>query len=347
MDDSRAHHVQQSRANRLVLIDGNAILHRAFHALPPLTAPDGSLVNAVYGFTSMLLKIVGDLRPTHLAVAFDRPKPTFRKQMFAGYQAKRPKMAEELSSQVAKVHEVVGAFGIPIYEVDGYEADDVIGTIAKKASMLQRVNASAINQVIIVTGDRDILQLVVDEKVFVYMPTKGLSEAKLYGEKEVIERMGVVPAQIPDLKALAGDASDNYPGVNGIGPKTAQGLLKAFGSIEELYRGIKEKDGRAKVLPETVLTKLAHGAEDAVLSKDLATIRIDVPMPIDLAETKLKTLDTPAAHKVLEDLHFQSLLKRLGGAESDQPTKIKHVRESGESKTKGKEKLNSEQQQLF
>ncbi|MEK7129760.1 MAG: 5'-3' exonuclease H3TH domain-containing protein [Patescibacteria group bacterium] len=350
MDDSRlpaqsgAHHVQQSRANRLVLIDGNAILHRAYHALPPLTAPDGSLVNAVYGFTSMLLKIVHDLAPTHLAVAFDRPKPTFRKQLFAGYQAKRPKMDEDLTSQIAKVHDVVAAFGIPAYEVDGYEADDVLATIT---SQCQMPNAKCqIDQVIIVTGDRDILQLVVDEKVFVYMPTKGLSEAKLYGEKEVMERMGVPPKQIPDFKALAGDASDNYPGVNGIGPKTAQGLLKAFRSIEELYQAIHKKDGRAKTLPETVLTKLAHGAEDAVLSKDLATIRTDVPMPVDLAETKLKTLDTPEARKALEDLHFPSLLKRLGGSAPEAFTEKKRPHGFRESKTETRQTEN-EQQQLF
>ncbi|MBI5619795.1 hypothetical protein HY950_02430 [Candidatus Gottesmanbacteria bacterium] len=335
--------------NRLVLIDGNAILHRAFHALPPLTAPDGSLVNAVYGFTSMLLKIINDLAPTHMAVAFDRPKPTFRKQMFAGYQAKRPKMDEELSSQIVKVHDVVAAFGIPAYEVDGYEADDVIGTLARSATIRQsnKVTKQHIDQVIIVTGDRDILQLVEDERVFVYMPTKGLSEAKLYGEKEVVERMGVPPKQIPDFKALAGDASDNYPGVNGIGPKTATELLKHFRSVEELYRAIQKKDKRAQTLPEGTLTKLSHGAEDAVLSKDLATIRTDVPMPIDLAETKLKLLDTPAARKALEDLHFHSLIKRLGSSKKDQFTTFKHVRKNSELQKKEKMKTESQQQQLF
>src|SRR5690348_12205707 len=154
-----------SLMNRLVLIDGNAILHRAYHAIPMvLTAPDGSPVNAVYGFATMLVRLIGDLKPTHVAVAFDRPKPTFRKELFPGYQSKRPKMDTELSDQIPKVHDLIVALGIPIFEKDGFEADDVIGTLAKAAK------DKGIDQVIIVTGDRDILQLVEDEKIFAYMP---------------------------------------------------------------------------------------------------------------------------------------------------------------------------------
>lgn len=306
MAESRVDHVSLSRVNRLVLIDGNAILHRAYHALPPLTAPDGSVVNAVYGFTSMLFKLFTDLHPTHIAVAFDRAKPTFRKQLFAGYQAHRPKMDEGLVGQIEKVHEVVRAFAIPIYEVDGYEADDVIGSLTRQCQM---INAKC--QIIIVTGDRDLLQLVEDEKVLTYMPVKGLSEAKVYGEKEAQERLGVPPKKIPDFKALAGDQSDNYPGVAGIGPKTANQLLEIFGSVEELYQAIAKKDKRLAKFSPAVLEKLAHGAEDAVLSKDLATIRTDVPIHLNLDESTIKTLDRPEARKALEDLHFFSLLKRL------------------------------------
>ncbi len=274
--------------NRLVLIDGNAILHRAYHALPPLTSPDGSIVNAVYGFTSMLLKIAHDLKPTNIAVAFDRPKPTFRKELFKQYQAKRPKMDDELVGQIAKVHDLIAAFGIPIYELDGFEADDVIGTIAKQAN----------DQVIIVTGDRDLLQLVVDEKIFCYMPTKGLSEAKLYDEKEVKIKMGVEPTQIPDFKALAGDASDNYPGVRGIGPKGAAKLLAEYKSLKAII------DAK-KLTPDE--------EESALLSQQLATIRTDAPIDFDEAKTRIGSLDTPQARKALEDLHFPSLLKRLNG----------------------------------
>lgn len=288
--------------NRLVLIDGNAILHRAYHALPPFTAPDGSLVNAVYGFVSMLIKLFHDLKPTHIAVAFDRAAPTFRKELFKEYQAQRPKMEDALVGQVDKVHEVVSAFGVPTYELDGFEADDVIGTIAKQVT----------DQVIIVTSDRDLLQLVRDEKVFVFMPTKGLSEGKLYGEKEVVERMGVTPTQIPDFKALAGDPSDNYPGVPGIGPKTAATLLTKHKSL-------------AEILP----TLSADDQKSARLGLELASIRTDVPIAFDFEKSRIPTLDTPSSRQVLEELHFPSLLKRLG------------------EKKKEEKKTATEQQELF
>lgn len=279
---------------RLILIDGNAILHRAYHALPPLTAPDGSVVNAVYGFGTMLLRLIGDLKPTHVAVAFDRPKPTFRKELFAGYQAKRPKMDEELADQIPKVHALVSGFGIPIFEKDGFEADDIIGTLAKHAKK------DGIDQVVIVTGDRDMLQLVEDEKILVWMPTKGLSEAKLYGEKEVGERMGVVPNKIPDFKALAGDPSDNYPGVPGIGPKTAVALLTKYKSLE-------------KILKTKELTPSEK--ESAHMSHDLATIRTNVPLEGSLAP--LGSLNRPEAIRELTTLGFRTILKRITGEKSE------------------------------
>jgi DNA polymerase-1 len=287
---------------RLVLIDGNAILHRAFHALPPLTAPDGSLVNAVYGFTSMLLKLFHDLKPTHLAVTFDRPAPTFRKKLFKDYQAQRPEMEEDLSSQVAKVHDMVDSFSVPIFEEDGYEADDVIATLANKASR------EGIDQIIIVTGDRDLLQLV-SEKVYVYMLVRGLTDAKLYDRTEVIAKLGIKPEQIPDFKALAGDASDNYPGVPGIGPKTAVQLLTEFQTLDTLYiSALGKKRGN---LPETVVLKLKEGKKSAMLGRQLAEVRTDVPMEIELAKTAIESLDTPRAREKLAEYNFQSLLKRL------------------------------------
>lgn len=301
-----------SRAHRLVLIDGNAVLHRAYHALPPLTTPDGTMVNAVYGFISMLIKLFNELKPTHMAVAFDRPEPTFRKSLFKDYQAKRPEMEEGLSSQIPKAQDVVRAFGIPIYDAAGFEADDVIGTLCQNTK----------DDVVIVTGDRDILQLV-DERVKVFMPTKGLSEGKLYGEKEVEEKMGVRPKQIPDLKALMGDASDNYPGVAGIGPKTAVKLLAEYGSIEKLLEAKKINDAQA-----------------ARLSLQLATIRSDAPVAAgDLAP--VATLDTPEARAKLEELHFPSLMKRLAGA-GDR----KAGRQKG-GETKRAEEKHTQQQELF
>jgi DNA polymerase-1 len=298
--------------NRLVLIDGNAMLHRAYHALPPLTAPDGSMVNAVYGFGTMLLRLIGDLKPTYVAVAFDRPKPTFRKKLFEGYQAKRPKMDEELVDQIPKIHTLISGFGIPIFEQDGFEADDVIGTIAKHAKK------DGIDQVIIVTGDRDILQLVEDEKILVWMPTKGLSEARLYDEKAVVERMGVAPDKIPDFKALAGDPSDNYPGVPGIGPKTAVSLLTKYKSLE-------------KILKTKELTPSEK--ESAHMSHDLATIRTNVPL--EGALEPLGSLNRPEAVRELTTLGFRSLLKRITGEGV-----------SGE-KRKMEKKPDSHQQELF
>ncbi len=293
--------------NRLVLIDGNAVLHRAYHAIPPLTAPDGSVVNAVYGFATMLLRLHHDLAPTHMAVAFDRPAPTFRKKMYEGYQSKRPKMEENLVSQIPKVHDFVDAFGIPIFENDGFEADDVIGTIAKES------RHAGIDQVIIVTGDRDILQLVEGERVLGYLPTKGLSEAKLYREADVKDRLGVLPKHITDFKGLAGDASDNYPGVEGIGPKTAISLIETFDSVEGIYSALHAHDLRLEKFSTSVLAKLTAGEAMAVLSKDLATIRTNVPLNNDIKKSKITSLDTPLAREMINTFHFHSLLKRFEG----------------------------------
>lgn len=312
---------------RLVLIDGNAILHRAFHALPPFTTPDGKLVNAVYGFTSMLLKIVSDLKPTHIAVAFDRAAPTFREQIFKEYQAKRPEMDETLVPQIALVHELLAAFGIGIFEKDGFEADDVIGTLAREGVK------NGLDQVIIVTGDRDLLQLVGD-KVKAYMPMKGLSEAKLFGEAETRERLGVSPKQIPDYKALAGDPSDNYPGIIGIGPKSAASLLAEFVTIENLLAAVKDNDNRFQKLPQGVQDKLCTGVESAVMSHTLAQVKTDVPLEIDFKKLETKSLDTPEARTELAKFNFKSLLKRLTGKTEKASVEPKKTKEKNENQLK-------------
>jgi DNA polymerase-1 len=298
----------------------------------------------------MLLRIFNDLRPTHIAVCFDRPLPTFRKKLYKGYQAKRPKMDEELAGQIEKVHEVVRAFGLPIFEKDGFEADDIIGTLCRIAisdkkkvkSKTQNVSlitshlSLPIDQVIIVSGDKDLLQLV-DDHTYAYMPTKGLSEAKLYREKDVVERMGVVPMLIPDLKGLMGDSSDNYPGVEGIGPKTAASLLHVFGTVEKIYTALQGHDKKMDAFSASVIDKLVKGKESAEMSKDLATIRTNVELDETLGRAYVTTLDTPDARKILGDLHFHSLLKRLTGE--------KNV-EIHEKIEKAKEDISS-QQELF
>lgn len=208
-------------------------------------------------------------------------------------------MEDDFISQIALVHDAAAAFGIPVYEADGFEADDVIGTIAKQ---------SKLDQVVIVTGDRDILQLVEDDRVVCYMPTKGLSEGKLYGEKDIVERLGVKPNMIPLYKALAGDASDNYPGVPGIGPKTAITLVNKYGSLKTIYQHAKEERAAAKLLA---------GKESAKLSEELATIRTDAPITFDAKHAALTTLNSQDARKKLEELQFPSLLKRLTGFSGD------------------------------
>lgn len=316
--------------NRLLLLDGNALLHRAYHALPPLTTSAGKPGGAIYGFISMLIRLQIDFKPYGFAIAFDRPKPTFRNEMFKEYQSQRPPMEEALVSQIQTVHDAVKGFGMGVYEMDGYEADDVIGTIVKQLTADSR-QLSAIDQVIIVTGDRDILQLVEDEKVLVYMPIKGLTEAKLYGEKEVIERLGVAPEKIADWKGLCGDSSDNYPGVPGVGPKTATDLINTFGSVMALYEAI---DNGTATLTQRVKDKLLAGKDSALLSKNLATIRTDAPIDFHLEDCAVPSFDTPQVRAILTELGFPSLLKRIAGIEPASSVGNEPKKEKAEKKKK-------------
>src|SRR3989344_6492933 len=289
---------------KLVIIDGNAILHRAFHALPPMTGRDGQPTHAIYGFIVMLLRIVQDLRPSHLAVCFDRPEPTFRKSMYVGYQANRPEMDNALSSQIDSLKNLITAMNVPIYELAGFEADDLIGTLAKQAYK------NNFYEIVIITGDRDILQLV-NDKVHVYMPIQGLTNAKMYYEKDVEEKYGLHPIQVIDYKALAGDASDNYPGVRGIGPKTASTLIQRYGTIEGIYDAIREKKDSAELLKEKTIKALADCAEDCVMAKKLATIVTDVPISFDMEKTELHDLNTMEAQEEMELIGFNTLRNRL------------------------------------
>jgi len=295
---------------RLAIIDGNAILHRAYHALPPLTNRSGELVNAVYGFSTMLLKVVDDLKPDFLAVAFDTEKPTFRQMEYLGYQSQRPRMADELAGQIEKVHEVLDAFGIPIYAVPGFEADDVIGTLAAQAA---RINTNTTNkyqfpiETIIVTGDRDMMQLV-GPKIKIYAPVRGMSEAEMFDEKKVEAKLGVPPKQVVDLKGLTGDASDNYPGVPGVGPKTASSLLRQYKTLPEIYKHLDD-------LPEVLSRKLLEGQELANLSQKLAKIVTNVPVKLNLEKCQFDLTEEEKTRVVqkFKELGFKSLVARFGG----------------------------------
>lgn len=278
---------------KLVIIDGNAILHRAFHAMPPLTTREGEPINAVYGLVSMFLRIISDLKPSSIVVTFDEKEETFRHKEFKGYQSQRPPTAEDLSSQFDKAREFFKAVHVPIYSKPGYEADDVIGTIATKAK----------GEVVIVTGDRDILQLI-NDKVKLYMPVLGLTNAKLYGEAEALERMGVPPNQIPDYKALVGDPSDNYPGVSGIGPKSAEKLLKKYSSIDNIYAHLSD-------IEPNIRQKLEAKKDDAKLFHHLATIVCDVPIKIDFSEMEKWKIDSPEVLTLFEKFGFRTLTDRI------------------------------------
>src|SRR3989344_5557393 len=226
---------------KLVLIDGNALVHRAFHALPPLTSPKGQMTNAVFGFSSILLKMIKDIRPEYIVAAFDLAGPTFRHEQFDQYKAKRVKAPQELYDQIPLVKQVVQTMGIPIFEKQGYEADDVIGTIATMARTLAKnatMEKMANIQVIIATGDMDTLQLVNDDNIVVFTMRKGFNDTVIYDEKAVIERYGLKPSQLLDYRGLKGDPSDNIPGVPGVGEKTGSNLIKEYGNLDALYENI-------------------------------------------------------------------------------------------------------------
>jgi len=282
--------------SKLILIDGNAILHRAFHALPPLTTKRGEPINAVYGFISMFLRVIQDLKPTHVVVAFDRKEPTFRHEEYEQYQAHRPEMDKDLIPQFEKTRRVVGAFGIPIYDKAGFEADDVIGTLAKQAE-------KKLEEVIIVTGDRDILQLVTD-KTKVYLPIRGLSDAKLMGADDVVEKLGVRPDQVDDYKALVGDPSDNYPGVPGIGPKTATKLLEEYDTVENIYKNINK-------ISENVAKKLKEGKKSAIISQKLAEIVTNVPVKLNIEKSEKWKVNSKRVLDLFAEYNLRTLAKRV------------------------------------
>lgn len=298
---------------RLVLIDGHGILHRAYHALPPLTSRGGELLNAVYGFTTMLFRVINDLKPDYLVVAFDVGKPTFRHEEFVGYQAQRPAVDVELISQIGRVREVLKAMGIPIFEVEGFEADDVIGTLSKQASKRKI-------QTVIVTGDRDILQLV-GRDVKVFAPVRGLSQGELLDIKGAKEKMGVSSSCLVDYKALVGDASDNYPGVPGIGPKTAVLLLKRFGSLEAIYKNLRKVE---KEFGEKVAEKLVAGKDSAYLSQKLARIVTNVSVKLDLKKAKFEFTKKEKERTIekLKELRFKSLVSRLEGEQGEKKRQV-------------------------
>ncbi len=292
--------------NKLVVIDGNSLLYRAFYAMRHLSTSDGQPTNAVFGFTMMLLRILQEERPDAIAVAFDAPAKTFRHEEYGEYKAHRKPTPDELISQAPIARQMVEAFSIPMIEVPGFEADDIVGTIAKQASEHGY-------HTMIVTGDLDALQLVSD-CVRVMATVKGVTDTIIYDQQAVEDRYGIKASEMVDFKALKGDASDNIPGVAGVGEKTAAKLVRQFGSIENMIQHTDE------IADAKLRAKIESGAEQAALSRMLATIVTDVPLPYSIDDLKAKEPDYDRIRSVFQELEFRTLLKRLPETEQvDEP----------------------------
>ncbi|MFA6005483.1 MAG: 5'-3' exonuclease H3TH domain-containing protein [Patescibacteria group bacterium] len=299
---------------KLLVIDGSAVLHRAYHALPPFTSPDGTPTNALYGFIKMLLSLIDQVQPMYLVVCFDSPIPTFRKKLLPSYQAQRPKTPDEYKVQIPLTQKYLEKAGIAQYFLPGFEADDVIGTIT---ALSKREDPDL--HVYIVTGDKDILQLV-DERTTVLMPKSGVGNINYMREQQVKERLGVMPKQIIDYKALVGDPSDNYGGIRGIGPKKATDLLMKYGNLKNIYEHIEELDHKVKSL-------LVECKKDAELSQTLATIKTDLDLPIHNSDLDFKTrTPSPELIEYLDSLSLQSIkrqLQQIKAREEKMPVSVK------------------------
>lgn len=309
-----------AKGKKLVIFDGNAIIHRSFHAVPQsLMTTKGELVNAVFGFASLLLKVMKELKPDYVAVAFDLKGPTFRHEQYKEYKATRVKAPQELYDQIARVHELVEAFNIPIYELKGFEADDVIGTVTKKVD-------GDIDK-FIVTGDMDTLQLV-DGHTHVYTLRKSISDTIIYNPAMVEERYGLKPEQMIDYKALRGDPSDNIPGVKGIGEKTAVELLTQFGTVDALYAAVEKETPKAMKIKERIRDLLIEHKKDALMSRELATIVRTAPVPFLLEDTSIKQYDRAKVLALFQELEFKSLLSRLpeDGKGEERRTEVRQAR---------------------
>src|SRR6266516_418613 len=291
------------RRKTIVLIDGHAMIHRAFHAVPEnLTTKSGEPINATFGFTNILIKALGDVKPDYIAVTFDRAAPTFRHEQFAAYKAHRPTLPDNMRPQFGRIREVVEAFGIHIYEKDGFEADDVLGTLSVQATQ-EGVDT------IILTGDMDTLQLV-NEHVQVMAAKRGISEVTNYDEAAVQARYGIPPQRIPDFKGLVGDTSDNIPGVPGIGEKTASKLLTEYGDLEGVLAHIDDLTPKEQRL-------LRAMGEQARQSKYLATIVLDAPVELDLEASRAGQFNRDKVIALFRELEFRTLVDKIPGGTNE------------------------------
>ncbi|HIP21573.1 MAG TPA: hypothetical protein EYG72_01270 [Candidatus Pacebacteria bacterium] len=293
---------------RIVLLDSHAIIHRAYHALPEFQTRDGKPTGALYGLSAMIISIISQLKPDYLIACYDLPKPTFRHLAYSEYKGGRKKTDENLVDQLKESYDIYSAFGIPTYSKEGFEADDLLGTFAEE------LKKDKDNEIIIASGDMDILQLVDKEQVKVYTFKKGIKDTVVYNEKSVIEKMEFEPKYIIDYKGLAGDPSDNIPGIQGIGAKTATKLITNFGHIEEVYTAL-EKDEQQFLdikITKRIIGLLKDNEAEAYFSKELATIKVDVDIEIPkLEKTFLDNLDFSKTGEIFRKLEFRGLDERL------------------------------------
>lgn len=284
---------------RLLIIDSNALLHRSFHALPPLTTKEGKQTGAVYGYLLTLFKAIKDLKPEYVVACFDTAAPTFRHKKFKDYKAQRPETPKEIVEQIPETKEVLNMFEIPVFAQEGFEADDLIATIATRTAKDL--------EVYIVTGDLDNLQLV-SKNIRVYTLGRGIKDIIIYDQEKVLSRFGVRPDQMIDFKSLVGDPSDNIPGVVGIGDKTAASLLQKFESLENIYE-VLEKD-ETDIRP-AVKQSLIKYKEQAFLARELVEMKKDVKINLELKDCAFGNFNRRAVEKILSKLEFNSLINRL------------------------------------
>jgi len=294
--------------SKLLIVDGHAVIHRAYHSIPKLTS-NGQPVNALYGFYSMLLSAISQLNPKYLIVCLDSPGPTFRQSEFVGYRAKRKIPDQDLISQLPLLKSTLEDSKINTLSMGGYEADDLIATVVKKAT-----KKKFIDEIIIITGDKDLMQLV-SSKTSLLVPLRGLSETKIFKPKDVKEKLGVNPSQVVDLKALMGDMSDNYPGVAGVGPKAATDLLTQYQTLDNIYSHLIE-------IKENIREKLTKEKENAYLSKKLATLIDNIPIDLKLSQSVWNQSLVSNLVTLFKSYNFKSLIGRVDKKHRPQQTSL-------------------------
>jgi len=293
-----------NQMSRFLIVDGHAVAHRAYHSIPPLTS-NGQPVNLIYGFYSMLLSAIDQLKPKYVVVCLDLPGPVFRNQEFIGYRAKRKPAEKNLIVQLPELENSLERATIPRFSQGGYEADDLIATLCrlslKKKSA--KTKKKLISKITIITGDKDIMQLV-SPKVELFMPIRGLSQTQIFQPKDVKEKLGVKPSQVVDLKALMGDSSDNYPGVHGIGSKTAVQLLNDYHNLDNVYKNLSH-------IKPIIRSKLEKDKDNAYLSQKLAKLVPDVPVNLNLGRSRWNAHRATALSQLFTSYNFKSLVSRL------------------------------------